>query len=60
MNSSCRAIQLFGVLVAVAAAGLLLGAADKAQVGEFGLDLAAMDRSVAPGDDFFRYMNAWR
>ena len=26
-------------------------------VGEFGLDLAAMDRSVAPGDDFFRYVN---
>ena len=25
--------------------------------GEFGLDLAGMDRSVAPGDDFYRYMN---
>ena len=25
--------------------------------GEFGLDLYSMDTSVAPGDDFFRYMN---
>ena len=57
MHSSRRVIHLFGVLVAVATAGLLLGAADSAQVGEFGLDLAAMDRSVAPGDDFFRYVN---
>jgi putative endopeptidase len=41
------------------AAGALAGrpAAAKAQMGEFGLDLAAMDTSVAPGDDFFRYMN---
>src|ERR1700722_13712722 len=29
----------------------------RARIGEFGLDLAAMDRSVAPGDDFYRYVN---
>ena len=40
-----------GGLVAV----LSVGAG--AKVGDFGLDLAAMDRSVAPGDDFFRYVN---
>ena len=32
------------------------GAAHDA-VGGFGIDLAAMDRSVAPGDDFFRYVS---
>jgi len=27
----------------------------KPQVGDFGFDVSGMDRSVAPGDDFFRY-----
>ena len=32
----------------------------KAVFGRWGVDLAAMDRSVKPGDDFFRYVNgAW-
>ncbi len=60
MRLSRRVIHLFAVPAAVAAAGLLLAAATRAQVGAFGLDLAAMDRSVAPGDDFYRYVNgAW-
>ncbi|KAB7762118.1 M13 family metallopeptidase [Xanthomonas maliensis] len=29
----------------------------KPQLGSFGLDVAGMDRSVAPGDDFFAYAN---
>ncbi|MEQ1781858.1 MAG: hypothetical protein ABMA14_10890, partial [Hyphomonadaceae bacterium] len=29
----------------------------KAAVGAFGIDLAQMDTSVKPGDDFFRYVN---
>ena len=29
----------------------------KAAVGSFGVDLAAMDTSVKPGDDFYRYVN---
>ncbi|HBK46510.1 MAG TPA: peptidase M13 [Xanthomonadaceae bacterium] len=29
----------------------------KPQLGEFGFDAAGMDRSVAPGDDFFGYAN---
>jgi putative endopeptidase len=37
------------------------GAAQKKTVfGRWGVDLSGMDRSVNPGDDFFRYMNgAW-
>jgi len=29
----------------------------KAQIGDIGLDMAGMNRSVAPGDDFYNYMN---
>ncbi|HUO94297.1 MAG TPA: M13 family metallopeptidase [Rhizomicrobium sp.] len=32
-------------------------AADKPLYGTFGLDVAGFDKSVAPGDDFFRYAN---
>ena len=32
----------------------------KSAIGAWGVDLTAMDRSVAPGDDFFRHVNgAW-
>ncbi len=31
--------------------------ATKPQLGSFGVDLTAMDTSVAPGDDFYRYVN---
>jgi putative endopeptidase len=35
-------------------------AAKKPAFGNWGVDLAGMDRSVNPGDDFFRYVNgAW-
>lgn len=47
-------------LVSVATALVVVGAAvaaDKPEFGAFGLDTAAMDRSVKPGDDFFGYMN---
>jgi putative endopeptidase len=46
-------------LLALAATGLML--ASPAPAGNSGgLDIAGMDRSVAPGDDFFRYANgAW-
>src|SRR5215831_15806142 len=46
-----RRIAIVGAMAAAAAIGTA------AKTGEFGLDLAAMDRSVAPGDDFFRYVN---
>jgi len=29
----------------------------KPAYGDFGLDLTAMDRAIAPGDDFYRYVN---
>jgi putative endopeptidase len=32
-------------------------AADGPQIGPFGVDLTAMDSSVKPGDDFYRYVN---
>ena len=33
---------------------------DKPQFGKLGLDIAGMDKSVAPGDNFYDYMNgAW-
>jgi putative endopeptidase len=49
---------LFGT-TALAAGGRALAAAAKGKpyAGTFGIDLAAMDRSVAPGDDFYRYVN---
>jgi endothelin-converting enzyme/putative endopeptidase len=31
--------------------------APKAVLGSFGIDLSAMDKSVKPGDDFFKYVN---
>ncbi|MCP3733574.1 M13 family peptidase [Sphingomonas sp. RP10(2022)] len=32
----------------------------KPQLGSFGVDLTAMDKAVAPGDDFYNYINgAW-
>ena len=35
-------------------------AAPRAALGTFGIDTAAMDTSVKPGDDFYRYVNgAW-
>src|ERR1700750_2776525 len=55
MKTRRTLLLILGALVAAAVAGGR--GQSKAQVGEFGLDLAAMDRSVAPGDDFFRYVN---
>jgi putative endopeptidase len=31
--------------------------ADGPQIGPFGIDLTAMDTSIKPGDDFYRYVN---
>ena len=31
--------------------------AHKAEIGQWGVDLSAMDKSVRPGDDFFKYVN---
>jgi putative endopeptidase len=49
-----------GVLSAVAVGvgdvfRIAAAATGNAAIGKWGFDLAAMDRSIAPGDDFFRY-----
>ncbi|MEA3037676.1 MAG: putative endopeptidase, partial [Sphingomonadales bacterium] len=44
--------------VATAAAGPVAPpTADRPQIGAFGFDEAGMDRSVAPGDNFYQYAN---
>ena len=63
-------VAIFGLLLATSALGIAAvetmpgsaraAAAKAPQFGRWGIDLAAMDRSVKPGDDFFRYVNgAW-
>ena len=41
----------------LAGAALALIAAAKPEMGDFGYDASGMDKSVAPGDDFYRYVN---
>jgi putative endopeptidase len=37
-----------------------VAATGKPKLGDFGVDLTAMDRKIAPGDDFYNYVNgAW-
>src|SRR3569832_709081 len=57
-----RSILAASLLAATAIGGYTLAqtraapvAAGKPEIGAFGLDLAGMDKSVAPGDDFVRY-----
>jgi putative endopeptidase len=45
---------LLMLCASVLCAGLCVAAAE---FGSFGVDLAAMDKSVRPGDDFFRHVN---
>lgn len=51
---------LSGAVGAVGAAGVANNPSahpSAPQLGGFGIDLAAMDKSVKPGDDFYRYVN---
>ena len=60
MTRPRRRLAVLVPLLAAAAAGLALGSAGRAAApatGSHGLDVAGMDRSVVPGDDFFRYVN---
>ncbi|HKI95458.1 MAG TPA: M13 family metallopeptidase N-terminal domain-containing protein, partial [Gemmatimonadales bacterium] len=50
-------VRLAVLFLAVASAALALGAPLAAQSTVPGLDTAAMDRSVRPGDDFYLYAN---
>src|SRR5215207_8807275 len=52
------AAALAAPFVTASAPGLAATAgAGKAEYGEFGIDLGAIDRGVAPGDDFYRHTN---
>lgn len=42
-------------MVLMVTSGVAYGQGGKPQYGPWGFDLAGMDRSVRPGDDFFRY-----
>ncbi len=63
-----RALMMGAGVVSLGALGLGAGlwqhaaraAIGKAEIGAWGVDLAAMDRSITPGDDFFRFTGgAW-
>lgn len=41
----------------LAAVPAVAASADAPEIGQWGFDLTGMDRSVKPGDDFFRYAN---
>ncbi|HEY1631614.1 MAG TPA: M13 family metallopeptidase [Rhizomicrobium sp.] len=48
---------LAGLTACVAVTAAAYGDAGHAQYGTWGVDLAAMDKSVKPGDDFFQHVN---
>ncbi len=54
------ALGLAALTLCLTAGGLPAGAAEVAESTEPGIDLAGIDRTVAPGDDFYAYANgAW-
>src|SRR5687768_12767955 len=52
MDSMARRVL---AMVLMVTSGVAYGQGGKPQYGPWGFDLAGMDRSVRPGDDFFRY-----
>jgi putative endopeptidase len=61
MTRPARSLTLRGcLLLASAAAAIVVSATPATTPAAHGIDLAGVDRSVAPGDDFFRFANgAW-
>src|SRR6516165_8611473 len=57
MRYTTSVIAASAVAAAATLAALCAFAASAADTGNKGLDFAGIDRSVAPGDDFFRYAN---
>lgn len=55
-----RCLQICAPAVLCVVLGAQRGQADPAAIAPWGIDLAGMDRSVAPGDDFVRFSGgAW-
>ena len=60
IGSAIVGLSLAGVSLLGSTADGQVPAAPKAVLGDWGVDLSGMDKSVKPGDDFFRYVNgAW-
>jgi predicted metalloendopeptidase len=60
IGSAVLGLSLAGFSLLGSAADGQVPTAAKAVLGTWGVDLSGMDRSVKPGDDFFRYVNgAW-
>ncbi len=51
------ALALSTGVAGVAVHGQVAGGSGRPQLGDFGVDLAGMDKSVQPGDDFYSYVN---
>jgi putative endopeptidase len=47
--------RFIGIVCALISIITLTAAADSPRFGQFGLDLTSIDKSVKPGDDFYRY-----
>ena len=52
-----RSLYLLAGALTVTAALAAADTAGKPELGDFGVDLTAIDSSVKPGDDFFNYVN---
>ena len=60
IGSAVLGLSLAGFSLLAGAAVGQVASAPKAVLGDWGVDLSGMDKSVKPGDDFFRYVNgAW-
>src|SRR3954468_2930027 len=58
LDASCEAVALF--VAADTPAGATAASLASPKYGAWGFDASGMDRSVKPGDDFFRYADgAW-
>src|SRR6185503_12346785 len=52
-----KTMTAVALTLAIATGGFVHADTAKPAFGTWGLDNAAMDKSVKPGDDFYRYMN---
>ena len=58
LDATCNTVALFDTPAAPAGPGVLApGATEAIRYGTWGFDASGMDRTVKPGDSFFRYAN---